>query len=87
MLATFVAILVAGIFCVPAEAQNANVSGAELLKHLAGTWRAAEERTPRTTALDEQVFGRNPASHDGPDPWIPRLARDDTASARPANFC
>jgi len=58
VLATFVAILVAGILCVPAAAQTANVSGAELLKHLAGTWRAAEERTPRTTALDEQVFGR-----------------------------
>ena len=36
---------------------SADISGAELLKHLAGTWRAAEDRTPRTTPLDEQVFG------------------------------
>ena len=37
---------------------SADISGAELLKHLTGTWRAAEDRTPRTTPLDEQVFGR-----------------------------
>lgn len=58
MLATLIAILVGGILCVPAAAQDASVSGGELLKHLVGTWRAAEDRTPRTTALDEQVFGR-----------------------------
>ena len=58
MLATLVAILVGGFFCVSAAAQNATVSGAELLTHLTGTWRAAEDRIPRTTALDEQVFGR-----------------------------
>ena len=57
MLTALVAIFIGGIFCAPAAAQDANVSGAELLKHLAGTWRAAEERTPRTTTLDEQVFG------------------------------
>jgi hypothetical protein len=57
VLATFVAILI-GVFCVPAAAQNSEVSGAELLKHLSGNWKAAEERTPRGTALDEQVFGR-----------------------------
>lgn len=37
---------------------SADISGAELLKHLTGTWRATEDRTPRTTPLDEQVFGR-----------------------------
>jgi len=58
VLAALVAILVGGVLCVPAAAQNASVSSAELLKHLAGTWRAAEDRTPRTTSLDEQVFGR-----------------------------
>ena len=58
MLATLIAILVGVILCVPAAAQDASVSGGELLKHLVGTWRAAEDRTPRTTALDEQVFGR-----------------------------
>ena len=45
-------VLVAGT----AAAQEA-VSGAELLKHLAGTWKAPEERTPKNSALDEQVFG------------------------------
>jgi hypothetical protein len=29
----------------------------ELLSHLSGTWRAPEERTPKNTPLDEQVFG------------------------------
>ena len=45
-------VLVAGT----AAAQEA-VSGAELLKHLTGTWKAPEERTPKNSALDEQVFG------------------------------
>ena len=45
-------VLVAGT----AAAQEA-VSGAELLKHLAGTWKAPEERIPKSTPLDEQVFG------------------------------
>jgi hypothetical protein len=40
----------------PAAAQD-SASGAEVLKHLTGTWKAAEERTPRGTPLDEQVFG------------------------------
>ena len=39
-----------------AAAQEA-VSGADLLKHLTGTWKAAEDRTPKNSALDEQVFG------------------------------
>jgi hypothetical protein len=58
VLAALIAILIGGILCGPAAAENVSVSGAELLKHLTGSWRAAEERTPRTTALDEQVFGR-----------------------------
>jgi hypothetical protein len=40
----------------PATAQDA-AAGAEVLKHLTGTWKAQEERTPRGTPLDEQVFG------------------------------
>jgi hypothetical protein len=40
----------------PAAAED-HVSGVELLKHLSGTWKAAEERTPRATALDAEVFG------------------------------
>ena len=39
-----------------ARAQEA-VSGADLLKHLTGTWKAAEDRTPKNSPLDEQVFG------------------------------
>ena len=31
---------------------------ATTLRRLAGTWKAAEDRTPREAALDEQVFGR-----------------------------
>ena len=34
------------------------VPAADFIKHLAGTWKAPEQRTPRTSALDEQVFGR-----------------------------
>jgi hypothetical protein len=41
-----------------AAAQDA-VSGAKLLEHLAGTWTAPEERTPKGSALDQQVFGAN----------------------------
>jgi hypothetical protein len=33
-------------------------SSTEVLRHLVGTWKAAEDRTPRETALDEHVFGR-----------------------------
>jgi hypothetical protein len=39
-----------------AAAQDA-VSSADLLKHLTGTWKAPEDRTPKNSALDEQVFG------------------------------
>jgi hypothetical protein len=40
----------------PVSAQDP-AAGADVLKHLTGTWRAPEERTPRGTPLDEQVFG------------------------------
>ena len=33
------------------------VSIVELLSHLAGTWKAPDERIPRNTPLDIQVFG------------------------------
>jgi hypothetical protein len=38
-------------------AAGSPVPGDELLRHLSGVWKAAELRTPRGTALDEQVFG------------------------------
>ena len=50
--------LTCGVLSVPLAAQNTSVSGADLIRHLAGTWKAPEDRTPRSTALDEQVFGR-----------------------------
>jgi hypothetical protein len=48
-----ICVLVAGT----AAAQDAAVTGTDLLRHLAGTWKAPEERTPKNSALDEQVFG------------------------------
>lgn len=43
----------------PAQAAAPEAAqGAAVLKRLVGTWRAPEERTPRTSDLDEQVFGR-----------------------------
>jgi hypothetical protein len=51
-------ILAFGLLSVPASAQSAGPAGAELLKHLTGTWKAPEDRTPRSTPLDDQVFGR-----------------------------
>lgn len=58
MLTALVMILLGGVFCEPAAAQTVGASGADLVKHLAGTWKAPEDRTPRSTPLDEQVFGR-----------------------------
>lgn len=58
MLTALLVILLGGVFCEPAVAQNPSVPGADLVKHLTGTWRAPEDRTPRSTPLDEQVFGR-----------------------------
>jgi hypothetical protein len=57
VLTAIVAILIS-VFGVPAAAQNASVAGGDVLKHLTGTWKAPEDRTPRSTPLDEQVFGR-----------------------------
>jgi hypothetical protein len=41
----------------PGQAPHAGVSGSEVAKRLAGVWKAAEDRVPRATALDIQVFG------------------------------
>src|SRR5438105_4788751 len=40
-----------------AAADDVAMSSADLVKHLAGTWKAPDERTPKSSALDEQVFG------------------------------
>ena len=57
-LTVMIAILTCSVMGVPAVADNVTVPGSEVLKHLTGTWRAPEDRTPRSTPLDEQVFGR-----------------------------
>jgi hypothetical protein len=49
------------LFIRPAAAGDP-VTGDELLRHLAGMWKAAEERTPRVTAIDVDVFG--PGAYD-----------------------
>jgi hypothetical protein len=41
----------------PGAAPHAGASGSEVAKRLAGVWKAAEDRVPRATALDIQVFG------------------------------
>jgi hypothetical protein len=43
-----------------AAAQDA-ISGAAVMQHLTGTWRAPEERLPRSSSLDQQVFGAGAA--------------------------
>ncbi len=48
----------AGALVARSAASQDAVSSATLVKHLAGTWSVPEERTPRSTPLDEQVFGR-----------------------------
>lgn len=53
-----IAIFICSGMGMPAVADDATVPGAEVLKHLTGTWKAPEDRTPRATPLDEQVFGR-----------------------------
>jgi hypothetical protein len=50
--------ILCSVMGVPAVADNAAVPGAEVLKHLTGTWKAPEDRIPRSTPLDEQIFGR-----------------------------
>jgi hypothetical protein len=53
------------VMCVLVAANTAAAesgpSGAEVLKYLTGTWKASEDRTPKNSALDEQVFGRGAA--------------------------
>ena len=56
MRAATITLFMCGLLAASAAAQNA-ATGAELLKHLSGTWKAPEERIPRSSALDEQVFG------------------------------
>jgi len=50
------ALILSGLFAASAPAQD-SAAGEELLKHLRGTWKAPDERIPRSSALDEQVFG------------------------------
>ena len=40
-----------------ADAPHAAASGSDVAKMLAGIWKAPEDRVPRATALDVQVFG------------------------------
>jgi hypothetical protein len=40
-----------------ADAPQAVTSGSEVAKRLTGVWKAPEDRVPRATALDVQVFG------------------------------
>jgi hypothetical protein len=54
--ATAIILSLACAGALPASAQDPT-AGADVLKHLTGTWRAPEERTPLGTPLDEQVFG------------------------------
>ena len=39
------------------DAPHAGASATEVAKRLAGVWKAQEDRVPRATALDVQVFG------------------------------
>jgi hypothetical protein len=40
-----------------ADVPHAAASGSDVAKKLAGVWKAPEDRVPRATALDVQVFG------------------------------
>jgi hypothetical protein len=44
-----------------AAAAEDPISSADFVKHLAGTWKAPDERTPKSSALDDQVFGAGAA--------------------------
>jgi hypothetical protein len=44
-----------GLFLQPAPANNP--TAADLLKQITGVWHAPEDRTPRSSDLDEKVFG------------------------------
>ena len=57
MRAATITLFMCGVLAGSARAQDA-VSGAEVLKHLAGTWKAPDERVPKSGELDEQVFGK-----------------------------
>ena len=41
----------------PGKPPHAGATAGEVAKRLAGAWKAAEDRVPRATALDIQVFG------------------------------
>jgi len=56
-----VTILLAGVLVAGTAAAQDAVSGADLLKRLAGTWKAPDERTPKSSDLDTQVFGAGAA--------------------------
>ena len=55
MLLTILHSLLFGILLQPAAPETPSASA--LVKQLAGVWKAAEERTPRATELDVNVFG------------------------------
>jgi hypothetical protein len=55
MLLTLLPALVLGF--VVQQTPPATISAASLVKQLAGVWKAEETRTPRSTELDEKVFG------------------------------
>jgi hypothetical protein len=54
-LLTILPAILAGLLVQPAPA--ASLTAADLLKQISGVWRAPEDRTPRTSDLDEKVFG------------------------------
>ena len=55
------AILLASVLAAGTAAAQDAASGADLLKRLAGTWKAPDERTPKSSDLDQQVFGAGAA--------------------------
>jgi len=51
-------VIVALVFAVlMPQAAHDTVAPADLIKQLSGVWRADEDKTPRATALDTQIFG------------------------------
>lgn len=55
------AILLTSMLIARTTAAQDAVPVADVLKHLSGTWRAPDERTPESNDLDTQVFGAGAA--------------------------
>jgi hypothetical protein len=55
VLLTILHAMLVGLLVQPAPADHP--TAADLLKQITGIWRAPEDRTPRTSDLDEKVFG------------------------------